>query len=96
MDDVVFNFKMYGHDDENSFVVILVIINVVNFQFNICSFVCTMDCYIAFEVYTPTFYKNIDIFFYQGAIGELQVNIPAQLLHSGKKKKKCRHSKKFL
>lgn len=46
-----------------------------------------MDCYIAFKVYTPTFYKNIDIFFYQGAIGELQVNIPVQLLHSGKKKK---------
>lgn len=26
MDDVVFNFKMYGHDDENSFVVILVML----------------------------------------------------------------------
>lgn len=60
MDDVVFNFKMYGHDDENSFVVILVMQLI--FSLNICSCVCTMDCHIAFEVYTPTFYKNIDIF----------------------------------
>lgn len=60
MDDVVFNFKTYGHDDENSFVVILVMKLI--FSLNICSCVCTMDCYIAFKVYTPTFYKNIDIF----------------------------------
>lgn len=69
MDDVVFNFKMYGYDDENFFVVIFVMQLI--FSLNICSCVCIMDCYIVFEVYIFIFYKNIDIFL----IKELLVNI---------------------